>query len=343
MGTAKKLGLYVGVPFLALVGLVGILSMLAPGFMQGSVTPDGPQTSPSQPDNTEDTQGPWENRNVKKNVELEDLLSNSIESGTIHVFQDKPTDSNGDVVWDNERAIEPYFGTQQEFDQVSVSSASTTLQYKPGTYYLAVESSGHYMKFAELEIPDGSSYESTLSEYNQAPESETLKMAETYSPTPSAIDVGVDSATTSIEEWSGDYTMTPSDGTEYRAWKMVVHTGSVDPTTDSDSDGNHDEGIRKAYFELKGANMDSTDTSVVFNPSNGVDKLGSNDKATIDMDNVVVSKDSPLTVSSYITTFETDTGTASDGDEVLTDGENPFDFQLFSDKGTGTSKTDITA
>ncbi len=278
---------------------------------------------------------------MKKTIKLEDLNSNAVSSGTIHVFADKPTDSSGNVVWGNERAIEPYFGTSQEKDQVSVSSSETTLQYEPGTYFLAIESSGHYTEFVKLEIPDGSSYgDTSLSEYNQAPEMVNFELAQTYSPALEALDVGVDSNSTSIETWNDDYTVKPSEGSEYRAWKMVVHTGDVDPTTDSDSDGNHDEGIRKAYFELSGA---ASTKSVVFNPSNGIDKLGSNDKATVNIDDVVVTPDNPLTISSYLVTFETSTSGASDGDEVLTDGENPFDFQLFSDTGTGTSKTDVTA
>lgn len=334
--------------YLTILGSVGGLAALvglAFVFAQGSVTPDNQVNQPqTQQPNPQDKTGPWENRAVKKTIKLEDLQSNAISSGTIHVFSDKPTDSSGNVVWGNERAIEPYFGTQQEKDQVSISSSETTVQYEPGTYYLAIESSGHYMEFVKMTIPDGSSYGSTtLSEYNQAPEMVNYALAETYSPSLSVLDVGVDSNTTSIETWSADHTVRPSEGSEYRAWKMVVHTGNVDPTTDSDSDGNHDEGIRKAYFELSGANMGSTKTSVVFNPSNGIDKLGSDDKATINLNDVVVTQDSPLTVSSYIVTFESSTAGATDGDEVLTDGENPFDYQLFSDTGTGTSKTDVTA
>jgi hypothetical protein len=326
---------------LAIIGTIGGLSGAAVYFSEASVTPDNPDQPQTSPGQDAPADGPWDNRAVKKNIELEDMQSNSITSATIHVFEDKPTDSNGDVVWGNERAIEPYFGTEQEKDQVSVSSSETTLQYEPGTYYLAIESSGHYMEFVKLEIPDGSGYgDTSLSEYNQAPEMVNYALAETYSPSLSALDVGVDSSTTSIETWSDDYTVRPDEGSEYRAWKMVVHTGDVDPTTDSDSDGNHDEGIRKAYFELSGA---ANTESVVFNPSNGIDRLGSNDKATIDIDDVVVTEDNPLTVSAYLVTFETSTGTGSDGDEVLTDGENPLDFQLFSDTGTGTSKTDVTA
>jgi len=340
MGYLKKAGIGIA----GLGGLAALLFVLAMIFAPGSVTPDqdsGDEVTPPGQNGTDMT-GPWakQDREVKQVVSVEDLQSNTITSGTIHVFEDKPTSNDGDVVWDNERAIEPYFGTGQEKDQVSISSSETTLQYEPGTYFLAIESSGHYMEFVKLEIPDGSDITESLSEYNQAPGGETYTLAETYSPSLEAIDVGVDSNTTSIETWSDDYTVTADEGTEYRAWKMVLHTGDVDMTEDSDSDGNHDEGIRKAYVELSGA---ANTKSVVFNPSNGIDKLGSNDKATVNIDDVVVTPDSPLTISSSLVTFETSTSGATDGDEVLTDGENPLDYQLFSDTGTGTSKTDVTA
>jgi hypothetical protein len=333
--------------WLAGIGTVGGIAALigmAFIFAQGSAVPSDGDTTPGDSVDTEEpTTGPWENRNVKKQIELETATGDEITSGTIHVFEDKPTDSNDQTVWGNQREIEPYFGTSQEKDTVSVSSSSTTVQYEPGTYYLAVESSGRYTEFVELEIPDGSSYEASLSEYNQAPEVATYELSDIHSVSLNAFDVGVDQNTTSIETWSDDQTIRPSDGSEYRAWKMVVHTGDVDPTTDSDSDGNHDEGVRKAYFEVSGANMASTDSTTVFNPNNGIDLLGSDDKAEIDLSDVVVSKDAPLTVSSYLVTFETSTSGAADGDEVLTDGENPLDVQLFDQTGSGTSLIDVTA
>lgn len=334
--------------YLAIGGsLAGVAALIGLAFVftQGSVTPDnpmedGPQSNIGQNDSAT---GPWENRMVKKNIELETTSGDEITSGTIHVFEEKPEDSSGNTVWGNQRNIEPYFGTSQEKDTVSVSSDSTTVQYEPGTYYLAVESSGRYTEFVELEISDGSSYDASLSEYNQAPEVAQYELADIHNVALDSFDVGVDQTTSSIETWSDDQTIRPADGSEYRAWKMVVHTGDVDPTTDSDSDGNHDEGVRKAYFEVSGANMASTDSTTVFNPNNGVDMLGSNDKAEIDLSDVVVSKDAPLTVSSYLVTFETNTGTAADGDEILTDGENPLDVQLFDQTGTGTSKIDVLA
>jgi hypothetical protein len=327
---------------LGAIGLIGGGAMLAPQFMQGSVTPDGPQTSPGDQSGDEEMDGPWMNRDVKKDISLQTKQNDAITSGTVHIFSEKPTDNSGNTVWDNPRTIEPYFGGSEEVATIDVSSESVTFQDQPGTYYVVVESDGRYMNFGEITLPDGSSYESPLTEYNQAPESTTYTLADKYSPSAETVDLGVDSATSSVEEWSGDTTIRPGDGEEYRPWKLVVHTGDVDMTTDSDSDGNHDEGIQKAYFELSGTTSESF---TVFNPNNGIDRLGSNDKAELDLEGqeVVVTEDEPLTVTPGVVTFETDTGTASDGDEVLTDGENPFDFQLFDESGTGTSMFDVTA
>jgi len=339
MGNKKLFGIIGGASI-----VTALLVVMAFTFMQGTGMPDDDSgdgiTPPAQ--NGSDTTGPWENRDVKKNIELQDKNNNPITSGTIHILSEKPTDSDGQTVWDNPRTIEPYFGSSEEVATINVDSETETFQNNPGTYYVVVESSGRYMHFGTLEVPDGSSYEETLSEYNAAPQSATYTMADKYSPSAETVDVGVNSNTTSIEEWSGDTTIRPAEGEEYRVWKLVAHTGDVDMTTDSDSDGNHDEGIQKAYFELSGTTSDSY---TVFNPNNGIDQLGSDDKAELDLESrdVVVTEDSPLTITPYLVTFETSTAGAADDDEVLTDGENPIDFQLFDESGTGTSMFDVVA
>ncbi|MFU1780282.1 hypothetical protein ACM16X_02750 [Haloarcula japonica] len=334
----QKVALALGIPFIA-AGLFGG----AIYFNQGSVEGDNPQ--PQQPEtgpSEDEVDGPWESRAVKKNINLEDKSSQDVTSATIHVFSEKPTDNDGNVVWDNERAIEPYFGTSQEKDQVSVSSATTTVQYEPGTYYIAVESSDRYTTFGSVTIPDGSSYDVALSEYNQAPEQTTVTVADRYAPTLEQMDLGINSNTSSIEEHTADQTVKPTDSTEYRVWKAVVHTGSEDPTTDSDSDGNYDEGIRKVAVEFSGAGQSTSTSETVFNPNNGVDKLGSNDKAEITaVDDLVATSDQPLTVEATVVTFSTSTSGATDGDETLTDGENPVDIQLFDDSGAGTSAVGV--
>jgi hypothetical protein len=331
---------------LVILGVLGGLSagfvMLSDSFTQGTGVPGEQDQTNTEPTGDEEMDGPWLDRQVKKNIELQSKQNEDITSGTIRIFKEKPTDSSGNVVWDNPRTIESYFGSSEEIATINVDSETSTFQNEPGTYYVVVESDGRYMNFGEITLPDGSSYEETLSEYNAAPQSVTYELADRFSPTAETVDLGVNSNTTSVEEWSGDTTIRPSDGSEYRVWKLVAHTGDVDMTTDSDSDGNHDEGIQKAYFELSGTTSSSF---TVFNPNNGIDRLGSDDKAELDLEGqeVVVTEDSPLTVTPGVVTFETDTGTAADGDEVLTDGENPFDFQLFDVSGTGTSMFDVTA
>jgi len=338
-------GLFILLGLGAIGGLAG-LAAFAPQFVPGeAVTGDSPDNVQTNPGDNGSMDGPWMDRQVKKNIQLVDKQNNAITSGTVHIFSEKPTDGNNQVVWDNPRTIDPYFGSSSEVATIDVTSETSTFQDNPGTYYVAVESNGRYTYFGELTLPDGSSYEETLSEYNSAPQSETYKLADKASPSISTVDVGVDSSTTSIEEWSSDATVRPGDGEEYRPWKLVVHTGDVDPTTDSNSDGNHDEGIQKAYFEMSGSTSQSY---TVFNPNNGVDQLGSDDKAEFNFEeqvrgDVTITEDDPLTVTPYAVTFETSTGTASGGDEVLTDGENFVDFQLFDESGTGTSVFDVTA
>jgi len=338
-------GLYILLGLGAIGGLAG-LAAFAPQFVLGeAVTGYSPDNVQTNPDDNGSMDGPWMDRQVKKNIQLVDKQNNAITSGTVHIFSEKPKDGNKQVVWDNPRTINPYFGSSSEVATIDVTSETSTFQDNPGTYYVAVESNGRYTYFGELTLPDGSSYEETLSEYNSAPQSETYTLADKASPTAESVDLGIDSATTSVEEWSGDTTIRPGEGEEYRVWKLVVQTGDVDMTTDSNSDGNHDEGIQKAYFEISGSTSQSY---TVFNPNNGVDQLGSDDKATFNFEemvagDVVVTEDDPLTVTPSVVTFETDAGTAADGDEVLTDGENPFDFQLFDESGTGTSAFDVTA
>lgn len=331
----------------AVAAVLGVLGLVGLGmtYVQGTGVPGDVPTQPdqSQPDQEETVDGPWENRAVKKNINLEDMSSQDVTSATVHVFSEKPTDNDGNEVWGNERAIEPYFGTSQEKDVVTVDSESTTVQYEPGTYYLAVESDGRYMTFDSVTIPDGSSYgDISLSEYNQAPEKTTVEVADRYAPTLEQMDLGISSNTSSIEEHSADQTIKPAEDTEYRVWKAVVHTGSEDPTTDSNSDGNYDEGIRKIYVEVSGAGQSAASSEVVFNPNNGIDRLGSNDKAEFELDSLVATSDQPLTIDARVVTFATEDGSNPvDGDEQLSDGENPIDIQLFDDSGAGTSAVQV--
>lgn len=199
------------------------------------------------------------------------------------------------------------------------------------------------MSFDSFTIPDGSDYDETASEYNAEPERITVTVADRYAPSLDPFDLGVNSNTSSIEEWTDDQTVKPSDETEYRIWKMVVHTGDPDLTGDSDSDGNYDEGVREIFVEISGGRQATSTNEGIFNPNNGIDRLGSNDKAEVQLDDLKATSNQPLTVEVGAVTFSTSTTGASAGGETLTDGENPIDVQLFDDSGAGTSLIDVLA
>ncbi|MBX0347930.1 hypothetical protein [Haloarcula pellucida] len=119
--------------------------------------------------------------------------------------------------------------------------------------------------------------------------------------------LGISSNTSSIQTHTVDQIINPSDDTEYRVWKAVVHTGTHDPTTASNSDGQYDEGVRKIYLEFSGAGQSSANGEVVFNASNGIDKLESDDKAEVNLDSLVATSDQPLTAEVEVVTFATGT------------------------------------
>lgn len=344
----KKYGTLFAVVVMAVVlaggGLLAMMSGGALGSFAGSDGDQGTKPVDRQKDQEQkDTKGPWEDRLVKKRIAIETPAGNAITSGTIHVFDEKPTDSNGNVVWGNARTIEIYYGSSQEMEQVAISGERTTLQYKPGTYYLAIENSSYYTQFVKVTIPDGSSYDIKLSSYNKNPETLTVSMPERYNPSLTQVDVGIDKTTSSIQDWKESHTVKPAEGSRYKVWKMVVETGTVDMTTDSNDDGEYDEGIRKFYVTVSGAGLSSEKSKVFFNPSNGIDRLGDDGKATFKLDSLVAKPSQPLTYTTHFTTFATgsNSSNAADGDETFTDSEHVANLQFFDDSGQGTGEVQV--
>lgn len=199
------------------------------------------------------------------------------------------------------------------------------------------------MTLCSVTISDGSSYDDiSLSKYNQPPEQTTVEVADRYAPIMEQMDLGISSNSSSIEEHSADQIIKPADDTEHRVWKMVVHTGSEDPTTDSNSDGNYDERIRKIYVEVSEAGQSAASSEAVFNPNNGIDRLGSNHKPKLELDSPVATSDQPLTIDPRVVTSLMEDGTNPvDGDESLSDCESPIDIQLFDDSDAGTSAVQV--
>lgn len=340
MKSSHKIVLGIG-GILLLLGLMGGFAFFA---TEGTQLP-GQDNGETEPANGDDV-ARWDARNVKLNVQVKNLSSDTVTSGTIHLYEGKPEE------WKNQRTISATFNSAPEYyTSYSIENdGTTTIQETPGTYYAVIEVSGDYYAFKEINVPDGSesAFQGlTLDRYNNAPKLEKYTVHDRYSLGSKAFDLGVDSNSTSSVDLEARNTYTPSDNTEYRLWKAVIQTGDVDPTTDSNSDGIYDEGVSKAYIEISGGvEQSNAQKEVFFHPSNGIDMLGAPDKAelTQKFDGLTFDSDNSMTVETGVTAVETkDSGhAASDGDEILTDGENVFDVNFCDAAGNCNSVADVT-
>ena len=332
MKKTTKYGLGV-LAVLSVIGIVAVGVMYAP---TGQV--NGPTDNIDQsPSDQSEVDGRWSGKFVPYQFRTQDASGSDVTSGTLRVFDSRPEG------FENDRLIENQYGSDSQVRSKSLDSdAVTKVDLKPGTYYAVVASSGKYNSYTEFTVTDGSDVpeSTTLSQYS--PDTGDLELIDAYSLSSVSYDLGVNSNHTSTyEEYEARETYYPADDSEYRLWKAVVQTGDVDPTTDSDNDGTTDEGIEKAWIEIKGA---GTTQETFFNPNNGIDKLGANNKVNIEADSMTFTNDKPMTVVFHVSTLGEDSGgSATDGDELLTDGENPFDINFFDDRGSGNSVADITA
>jgi hypothetical protein len=344
-GKKKVFGISVVAALLVGLALVGGAFVFTQGSVQGDTTQDqvADQTNESPTTEKMNFDGPWaqENLRPKKIQEIEDLQGNAVSDGTIYVYDEKPTNSDGETIWCDTDNGNVRDHLDDKKDKVTFSSSEVTLQYQPEEYFLYVNSSGRYDECASIIIPDGSNTDRKFDDYQSSPSyaEDAVVMADKYSPSLSAFSFGVGNTTTT-ETWDDDQTITPDEYTQYRADYAMVYIGTVDPTTDSDDNGDYDEGIKKFVMEVSGAGSTS---KTIFYSTDGIDELGSDNKARVDLSGMTATRDQGLTLMPKVTTFETkDSGhTAADGDEILTAGENPLDLKLFDASGDQTSKIDI--
>lgn len=320
------------VVLLAVIGTVGAIIMYAP---IGSLAGDTADTDTSTDSGTDEVQmdGRWAEKFVPAEVKTVDGDGSDVTSGTLRIFDSKPEG------YENDRTVSNAYGSDDQVRKKTISSATTEVQLKPGTYYAVVESSGKYNGYVEFTVTDGSDVPVSTTLKDFSPDTHELTLVDAYSLSSPSYDLGVSSNHSSTyEEYQARNTYYPSDGSEYRLWKAVIQTGDVDPTTDSDSDGTMDEGIKKAWIEIKG---DGTTSDTFFNPNNGIDKLGANNKVNVIADDMTFDNDNPMTVVFHAQLLGEDGSSASDGDELTSDGENVFDINFFDDRGTGNSVANI--
>lgn len=341
-GKLKTAGMFVAA--LAVLGLIGGgIYYVAQNYTQGSIapgdTPGDGDTTPTGETNFSD--GPWSDNQVKKNIQFEDMNGDAVSSATIYKFSDRPTNSEGETVWcgmENED-VSLY---SDEADKISVDSNTTTIEDYPGKYYLYVQSSGKYDECVTMTIPDGDDKDLSLNDYEQNPDyvRPTPELVDHYKPAGLSVDLGIDENTTSdVETWTEHDQVDPDDGTEARFEEIVASVGDVDYTTDGDNERPSDEGIHSLSLDMEGGAQMSE--RIYYYPD-GIDELDDSDQFTWDVDDVVATAGEPVDVGVSVDTWNTTTTGAADGDEALTDGENFLDLVIHFDNGGKTSEIPVT-
>lgn len=332
-GASTTVQAVVGVSILALVG-GGVIG----AFMftnQGSGLDGGDQaTQPNQQkkQTSGSQQAKFAGRNVKLNVEANDLAGNTVTSGKIYLFEKKPSN------WGDASAIQDSYNDAVATYSVD-TDGTTTIQQTPDTYYMVLDHSGAYPLMTQIEVPNGENYQNVaLSEYNQAPELEKVEIADKASVSSKTFDLGVSSNSSGVELFDTQ-TFSPAQDTEYRLDYIVVEDGSVPTTSDADTDGTYDEGVSKFSIDVSGAvGQSSSQSETVFNPDNGVNQLDNDGKTKVDVetasaDYLSFNRDNRMSIEATAIA-DTGTGTATAGDETLQGSENIFDLTLFRSDGS---------
>lgn len=353
MGSRKGLGMVgqVALAFLLIglvsAGLYGAYSLTNQGSGVGD---DGDTGDQDQTPDDSSTVAPWTGFNVKVNLEGTNLSGDTVTSGDLHIFQDKPD------AWGDDQGIQQVLSNSWKTEAVEADGV-TTLQYEPGTYYVVYEGSNDYPTFKEITIPDGDGrfgdQFDNVGEYNNNPRDIDFKVSDRYSLGVKNWDLGIDSNTSETETYSDYVTYDVSENTEYRMDYMVVSTGDVAtstyaPNQDEDVDGTYDEGLTSSVIKVSGAsNMNGEVEKEFFNPSLGIDMLGSDGKAKVELsageqDYLKFDSANKPTVTAEVTAVESGDGSASaSGDEKASDGENFWDVVYFDSAGNSNSAGSI--
>lgn len=320
------------------VGIIFVLALLCVSAAFGLIYTgviDKPDLGQDDEQGTDDASdgsqtGPWIDEKPKKVLSLNPESGGQVGSAEVFIFSEQSRDPGDRLA------------------SITTGDSTVVFQDNPGKYYYRVESQGFYSTTGSFTIPDGSSYNKSIDQYNEEPETVSIDLNRRHEVTVSNMALGVNSHTTSVKEWSSSVTIRPVPSEEYRPSSIILRTGSADPTTFSYSDGRivYDEGVEKVVVEVSGAVEGS---KVLFDPEEGVDRFGSDNRARVQIseltgkDGVVVERDEPLQLLFRVVTSDTSTCCASDGDGVLSVGENLFDFKFRDEAGISSNWIELTA
>jgi len=274
---------------------------------------------------TGETIGPWSNTLVKLNMLTSDEYDGSDVAATAKVYEEKPAD------WGNPRGD---FDDTALFTQYTASSGVVTIDEQfPGTHYVVLTASGYNTEFVEIEIPDGSTRNIDVADYNAAPDSVKASMALVGATTDEDFDFTLVNDTTA--ELSEQLTLKVTENTEFRGWKAVI-TDEEGMSTDADNDGTYDEGVSELTVTI------GSEKVTIFEPDSGVDEFDSNDKYTLLLDDMVVKSEKFLNIAVDIVA---DTGDyVGANDEVWGEGEGVLSYiYIYDDEGNLFATVDIGA
>lgn len=274
----------------------------------------------------DDEVAPWKDSVVNKKISFKNEFNGTTINPTVKLFEAKPPD------WNNPRGS---FTDPTLYEQYTASSGEVTLADYPGTYYAVVTLSGYNSEFAEVEIPDGSGPEGkdSLSDYNSAPQQVKLDMSAVGTLTIENVTYTLVNATDK-EETKFAY-QTVADNTKFKGWKAVIK--DVEGfSTDADSDGVYDEGIKELEVTVCGIGKK------IFHPAKGIDLLDTNDEYTLELDGCEVSDGNNIAVK--VRTIANTGDYTGANDEVWGEGEGTLaTINLFDAEGVNRGTVSIVA
>lgn len=315
---------------------------LAYMFTQGAIG----DTNGEEDEDLEPAEARWDDRSVAHTVEVQDLDRNDVDDATVYFYDEQPDAWEDNQGIDSELASGDYL-----FSQETDENGEVEISERPGEYHLVVEAEGKYYDFQTVEVADGSETDESLSDYNQNPRSDTVRMAERYVLDDETFELGIDEETEALREWDAEATFRPDDSSEYRLDRVRMMTGSelgdtdeyVDPTEDSTGDGSYDEGVERAWIEILEDRDGQSETETVFNPSSGVDDFGVSNTVDLDVSGMDYDNNNPMTVAVFVETSSAsdDEDAAEPEDGTLSASEVPFGLQFFDAEGNGSQQMEV--
>lgn len=269
-----------------------------------------------------------------KNVDYQFITSNKytggVVNGTVYLWTSQP------ATWENCRS-----DVASGFIDTGTATAGTyETHQKPGKYYYQITLSGYYCEFGTIDIP--ASGDCSLSEYNQAPQSEIVQLVdEDASFAVANLDLGITTNETSDKSYTvtGSYTVASDHGFFVDDIK-VQEDATYSFATDADGDGIYDEGINKIEVTFDAGAAGKCGPLVPFDVSNNIDEFSGDNEYTKDC-NLEMGEETTFSVTVKVTCDAT-LSTTGDADEKCGNGEDMIDDIVIVSKLARTDTVSIT-